>query len=174
MLCMVMAMTDSPEDKRKVEKLYEKYNGLMFAVSGKILTRKEDVEDAVFHSWERIIKNIDKINEIDCKETKSFIVIITERISIDHYRKLKKERMLSLDEYEDSPYLFTSDNGMEEYETIEWLRSIPKRYSEVLILFYVNGLSLKEIAGALGIKEGSVSSRLSRGREMIKKQLDGK
>lgn len=48
MLCMVMAMTDSPEDKRKVEKLYEKYNGLMFAVSGKILTRKEDVEDAVF------------------------------------------------------------------------------------------------------------------------------
>lgn len=174
MLCMVMAMTDSPEDKRKVEKLYEKYNGLMFAVSGKILTRKEDVEDAVFHSWERIIKNIDKINEIDCKETKSFIVIITERISIDHYRKLKKERMLSLDEYEDSPYLFTSDNGMEEYETIEWLRSIPKRYSEVLILFYVNGFSSKEIAGALGIKEGSVSSRLSRGREMIKKQLEGK
>lgn len=174
MLCMFMTMVDSPEDKRKVEKLYEKYNGLMFAVSGKILTRKEDVEDAVFHSWERIIKNIDKINEIDCKETKSFIVIITERISIDHYRKLKKERMLSLDEYEDSPYLFTSDNGMEEYETIEWLRSIPKRYSEVLILFYVNGLSAKEIAGALGIKEGSVSSRLSRGREMIKKQLERK
>lgn len=174
MLCMFMTMVDSPEDKRKVEKLYEKYNGLMFAVSGKILTRKEDVEDAVFHSWERIIKNIDKINEIDCKETKSFIVIITERISIDHYRKLKKERMLSLDEYEDSPYLFTSDNGMEEYETIEWLRSIPKRYSEVLILFYVNGLSAKEIARALGIKEGSVSSRLSRGREMIKKQLEGK
>ena len=25
------------------------------------MQRKEDVEDAVFHAWERIIKNIDKI-----------------------------------------------------------------------------------------------------------------
>lgn len=30
MLCMLMAMVDSPEDKRKVEKLYEMYNSLMY------------------------------------------------------------------------------------------------------------------------------------------------
>lgn len=174
MLCMIVSMVDSPEDKRKVEKLYEKYNGLMFAVAGKILTSKEDIEDAVLHSWEKIIKNIDKINKIDCKETKSFIVILTERVSIDHYRKLKREKTLSLDEYEESPYLFTTDREIEKYETIEWFRTIPKRYCEVLIMFYVNGLSTKEIAKVLGIKEGSVSSRLSRAREIIKKQLEEK
>ncbi len=171
MICVLMSMVDSPEEKRKIETLYEKYNGLMFAVTSKILSRKEDVEDVVFHAWERIIKNVDKIDEIDCNKTKSFIVIITERIAIDYYRKIQKESLILLDEYEESPYLFTIDKGIEEYETIDWLRSIPKKYSEALILFYINGLSTKEIAQMLGIKEGSVSARLSRGREMIKTHL---
>lgn len=168
MLCMIMAMADSPQDKRKVEQLYEKYNALMFAVSYKILPRKEDVEDAVFHAWERIVKNIDKIGDVDCKETKNFIVIITERVSIDHYRKMRKRKEVSIDEYEkESPYIITREKGFEEYETLEWLRSIPKRYSEALILFYINGLSIKEISQFLGIKENTVASRLSRGRKYL-------
>ena len=152
MLCMIMAMAELPEDKRKIEKLFEQYNSLMFAVSYRILNRKEDVEDAVFHAWERIIRNIDKITDIDCKETKSFIVIITERISIDHYRKIRKRTEVLVDEYEESPYIITKEKGFEKYETLEWLRSIPKKYSETLILYYVNGLSIKEISGLLGNK----------------------
>ena len=159
------------EDKRKVEKLYEAYNGLMFSVAKKVLNKKEDVEDAVFHAWERIIKNIHKISEIDCKETKSFIVIITERISIDFYRKNKKGNICSIDEYEESPYLLTKDKDFETYEIISWIRTVPKRYSETLILYYVNGFSIKEIANMLGIKENSVSCRLVRGREMLRKQI---
>lgn len=170
MLCMIMAMAELPEDKRKIEKLFEQYNSLMFAVSYRILNRKEDVEDAVFHAWERIIRNIDKITDIDCKETKSFIVIITERISIDHYRKIRKRTEVLVDEYEESPYIITKEKGFEKYETLEWLRSIPKKYSETLILYYVNGLSIKEISGLLGIKETSVASRLSRGRKYLQKK----
>lgn len=33
MLCMLMAMVDSPEDKRKVEKLYRMYNSLRYSVA---------------------------------------------------------------------------------------------------------------------------------------------
>ena len=167
MLCILVSMVDSPEDKRKIEKLYEKYNALMFSVSKKILTVNEDVEDAVFHAWERIIKNIDKISEIECKETKNYIVIIAERISIDYYRKLKRHQEIEVDDYESNPYFFTKESGFSEFETIEWLRSIPKKYGEVLILYYVNGYNIKEISSILGIKEGSVASRLSRGRKFL-------
>ena len=61
MLCLLTAMVDSPEDKRKIEQLYEKYHRLMFSVAFQILRHKEDAEDAVFHAWERIIKNLNKI-----------------------------------------------------------------------------------------------------------------
>lgn len=48
---------------------------------------------------------------------------------------------------------------------------MPKKYSEVLILYYVNGFSGKEIAELLGIKEDAVMARLSRGRKRLKKEL---
>lgn len=173
MILMMAIDSLEPAKARKVELLYEKYNGLMFAAAYKILGQKEDAEDAVFESWERIIKNIEKINEIDCKETRSFIVIITERISIDLYRKKGRRREIAVDNLEDHPFVLTNDREIMQAEDIAWIRSIPKKYSEALILHYVNGYSMKEIAGLLGIKEGSVASRISRGRKMLEKGVKG-
>ena len=90
MLCMVMAMVDSPDDKIKVEALYNEYDRLMYYTAGKILNRHEDIEDAVMEAWMRIIRNLDKISEISCPQTKSFIVIIVERTSIDIYNRNRK------------------------------------------------------------------------------------
>jgi RNA polymerase sigma-70 factor (ECF subfamily) len=168
-------MADSPEDKRKVEKLYEKYHKLMYVLAYNILKNHEDAEDAVIASWEKIICHLDKISEIDCQETKSFFVIVVERTAIDYYRKNKRQSSVQilLDEYEESPYFATKDKTLENLELYEVLRHIPKKYSEVLLLYYVNGFTGKEIANLLGIKEDAVMTRLSRGRKQLKKELSG-
>lgn len=175
MLCIVMSMADSPEDKRKVEKLYEKYHKLMYALAYNILKHHEDAEDAVIESWEKIIRHLDKVSEIDCQETKSFLVIVVERTSIDYYRKNKKRSTVQvlMDEYEESPYFATKDKALENSELYQVIRNVPKKYSEVLILHYVNGFTGKEIGSLLGIKEDAVMARLSRGRKRLKKELGG-
>ena len=61
MLCLLIASVDAPEEKRKIEQLYEKYNRLMYSIAYKSLRNSYDAEDAVFSSWEKVIKNIDKI-----------------------------------------------------------------------------------------------------------------
>lgn len=173
MFFMVMSMGDSPEDKRKIEKLYEKYHKLMYVVAYNILKHHEDAEDAVIESWEKIIRHLDKINDIDCQETKSFLVIVVERTAIDYYRKNKKRNSVQvmIDEYEESPYFATKDKAFDSLELYQVLRHIPKKYSEVLILYYINGFSGKEITNLLGIKEDAVMTRLSRGRKRLKKEL---
>lgn len=173
MFLMVMSMVDSPEDKRKIEELYEKYHKLMYVVAYNILKHHEDAEDAVIDSWEKIICHLDKISEIACQETKSFLVIIVERTAIDYYRKNKKRSNLQvmINEYEESPYFATKDKALENLELYQVLRHIPKKYSEVLILYYVNGFTGKEIAKLLGIKKDAVMIRLSRGRKRLKKEL---
>lgn len=173
MLCMVLSMADSPEDKRKVEKLYEKYHKLMYVLAYNILKHHEDAEDTVIESWEKIIRHLDKINDIDCQETKSFLVIVVERTAIDCYRKNKKRSnvQVMIDEYEESPYFATRDKALDNLELYQVLRNIPKKYSEVLILYYVNGFAGKEIANLLGIKEDAVMARLSRGRKRLRKEM---
>ena len=173
MLCMVVSTVDTPEEKCKVELLYEQYNQLMYVVAYKILNHEQDAEDAVIEAWMKIIRHLDKINEISCQETKSFIVIVSERVAIDIYRKNRRraDRTIALDDYESSPYFATRNLGFEEVEIYNVMRSVPKLYSDVLILNYVNNLSIKEIADILNTTENTVAKRLSRGRAMLKEMM---
>ena len=170
----MMAALDSREDKKKVELLYEKYSRLIYLVAYNILHNREDTEDVVSESWEKIIRNLDKINEIDCKETKSYLVIIVERTAIDYYRKKKRnyERQEIVEEWETSPYFATRDQKLEKAEMLLWLRELPKKYSEVLLLHYGNDLSAKEIAKVLGITVNSVYARLHRAHQYIREHYD--
>lgn len=48
---------------------------------------------------------------------------------------------------------------------------LPKKYSHVIYLFYYEDMSISEIAEILNEKEGTVKSKLSRGRKKLKKRL---
>lgn len=174
MLSVILSMSDSPDDKRKIERLYELYNRLMYTIAYRILNNHEDAEDAIILSWEKIILNLDKIHKIDCQETKSLFVIITERASIDLYRKESRRRQHHFlsDNMEEHPYITTGDIDIEKIHLYDIMRNIPKKYAEVLILYYVNGFTVREIAELLGENESAINKRMSRGRKMLKEEYD--
>ena len=49
--------------------------------------------------------------------------------------------------------------------------ALPVRYREVIHLFYYEELSVREIARVMGRKESTVTSQLTRGRELLRKSL---
>ena len=61
--------------------------------------------------------------------------------------------------------------ALENVELYETMRNLPKQYSEVLILYYVNGLTGKEIADLLEMKESAVMQRLSRARKKLGEEM---
>lgn len=175
MLCMVMAMADSPDGKDKVKELYLKYHKLMRYISSKILKNPMDVDDALMSAWERVLNNLDKISDISCPETKSFLVIVIERVSIDIYRKNKSisEKETTIENYEESPFFATSSGEIEGIELRDAINRIPKLYAEALLLYYLNDLSMREMSEILGISEDAVSKRVQRGRALLKESLEG-
>jgi RNA polymerase sigma-70 factor (ECF subfamily) len=68
-----------------------------------------------------------------------------------------------------------ADDAMEEGERHELVRRalshVDDRYREVMHLVYVEGLKVDETARILGIPEGTVKTRLMRGREALRKVL---
>ena len=61
----------------------------------------------------------------------------------------------------------------DQYALAEAVNHLKPEFKEVVLLFYYQGFSVTEIADMLGIAEGTVSSRLSRAREKIQKELQG-
>lgn len=170
MLCMLIASVDTPEEKRKIELLYERYNRLMYSIAYQSLQNTYDAEDATYSAWEKIIKNMDKIGEVDDQETKGFVAIVVKRTVIDMCRKKKRQSEVSWEELEGVEAETSDDKAHQSLEVMDLLDSLPYKYREVLLLFYCNELSIKDISSVLGLKEGSVASRLSRARKMLMEQ----
>lgn len=61
----------------------------------------------------------------------------------------------------------------ENHYLAEELKKLPKKYGAVLHLFYWEDMTVEEIADLLGLRPGTVKSRLSRGREKLRDNLKG-
>lgn len=168
-MIMYMSLIDNEDDKIKFEDIYNKYKKMMFWIASQILTDERDIDEVVQDSFIKIIKNLDKIEKINSKKTKSFISIIVKNTAIDVYRKGLSNRVEV--ELEDN-LIFPSDK-LEEIET-EGLNDIeiaimklPGIYKELFLLKYSHELENYEIAKLLDIKESTVRVRLARGKEKL-------
>lgn len=67
--------------------------------------------------------------------------------------------------------------GMEEHEREETVRravvALPARYREAVVVYYLQEHDLAEAAHILGVSEGTLKSRLHRGREILKRRCAG-
>jgi len=91
MLLIYISMLDSDEDKHIFIELHDEYSQLMYRIAYGILRDSSLAEDAVQESFIRILKNFDKVIKKKCPQTQKYFVNIVRSISIDIYRKRKKQ-----------------------------------------------------------------------------------
>ncbi len=61
-----------------------------------------------------------------------------------------------------------------EYETIEWkifLESMPEVYRTPLLLYYLEGFKIREIAQILDLNVNTVKARIAAGRKKLRSSL---
>jgi RNA polymerase sigma-70 factor (ECF subfamily) len=63
--------------------------------------------------------------------------------------------------------------AVEAAELYAAIAALPEDFRDVLVAVDVTGLSYKETARALGIREGTVMSRLYRARQQVVRRIDG-
>lgn len=172
-MLIYLSMIDDEDDRHKFENLYNTYKQLLFYIANKILRDEYLSEDAVHISFIKIAKNINKIDTIDSRKTKSFITIITKRTAIDIYRKYKKQNIISFEEYCSDTDVDILCNDSEDSDTylIEAISKLPEIYKEVFILKYRHDFSNKDIAKILNISKDTIEKRIQRGKKKLQSIL---
>lgn len=170
-MLIYLSLIDTEGDKYKFEEIYNSYKKTMFYVANDILRDNVQAEDVVHTSFIKIINNLDKIDEVHCNKTKGFIVTITRNTAIDIYRKNKREKE-KIEKIIESQEL--SENAevdiMDDIQVA--ILKLPHKYKAVFSLKYYQCLNDDEISEILNIKESSVRSRISRGKEKLRKILE--
>lgn len=168
-MILCFSMADTPEDYSKLEQIYQRYKNLMFYTANNLLHNAQDAEDAVQQAFLSILKNLEKISEVDSPKTRSFVVIIVERKAIDMLRSRSRENTLPLDEAVIAGEVLPipGDGGLADA-----MARLPKSYRDVLLLKYDNGFSTHEIAAMLGITDSGVRKLVGRAKKLLKETLE--
>ncbi len=137
----------------------------LYNVAKSILGLDTDCEDAVQEAILRAYEKLDSLRQAEYFKT--WIV----RILINECYKIQKKRINSLpyEEYFENAPAEEAENYSELYIAIA---KLPVKLRITIVLHYIEGYSIKEISQALKIPSGTVKSRLSKGRLMLKQDLE--
>jgi RNA polymerase sigma factor (sigma-70 family) len=134
------------------------------------LSDGQSAADLAQETWIRVFRGITRLREP--AKLRAWLFGIAHRVAIDRLRaKYAKPSMADVDlaqvEFDD-----TGMNLEEEIATLEQgLANLAVIEREVLTLFYLQELSLEEMAEVLGIPLGTVKSRLFRARHILRSAL---
>lgn len=163
-------------DKEKFGLLMERYQAKLSRYGRRFLSSKENIEDIV---QDIFIKTYENLQSFDSSQKFSpWIYRIAHNTFINELKRNSRApiNIFDLDTLVPHPEYqnpLPEEKRQEEIKKAieEGLDQLTPNYKEILILYYLEGLSYIEIADILRIPVGTVGIRLKRGREMLKANL---
>jgi RNA polymerase sigma-70 factor (ECF subfamily) len=135
-----------------------------------LVGRDGEADDLVQDCLERAIARIELWRDGD--NPRRWLFTILHNIHVDRRRGLARHpEMNELSESIADPASGNSD-GINACEVTAALQKLPDEQREVVLLVGLEGLSYAETADVLGVPIGTVMSRLSRGRDRLRKLLE--
>ena len=164
MLVCYLQMLDTPEEKIRFEQIYLKYRSLMYRVADGILHNRQDAEDAVHNAFLGIIKQFKKLRNIPAQDLAPWVTVIARNEAISLRRKRKGE--LPLEEW-DGPAEAPED-VTDYHALVDSFTRLPQTYRTALEMKLLLGYSDGEIAARLDLSKTAVSTRINRGRQLLR------
>ena len=150
----------------------------VFNVAYKFVGKHDEAEDLTQDIFLKIFKALGSFDRRANFQT--WIISISRNLCIDHYRSVRKERQTIAREV-DTTDLQPASSDRGPYQAAEHqdlrgllrqaLQKLPLTLRTAVILRDLQELSYQEIADRLGLPEGTVKSRINRGRIELAHQL---
>jgi len=156
--------------------LVERYMDRVRNIIYSILRESEIVDDLAQEVFIKVYEALPRFRFESSFYT--WLYRITVNKTRDELRRRKVRRMFSLDsamqipDREFTELLSTEQKSAEASEIVtKGLQLLPEKFRTPIVLKDIEGLSYEEIADVLQCRIGTVKSRLSRGRSMLRKVL---
>lgn len=163
-------------DNSCYETIYNMFYPTVYGVCSRYSTTNEEMEDFIQESFIKIFNNIDKFDsttEIANLKFGGWAKTISRNFCIDQVRKFKPTICEDYQTSKLSDEIETEYNDLKYNESyiIKAMTKLSPRYKTVFNMFYFDGLSHKQIADKLSIKEGASKANLYCAKKRLKNIL---
>ena len=159
------------DDMAYFGEIYDKYATDVLRVSYFYLGDRQKAEDVCQDVFVRLITNAPVL--VEGKE-KAWLLKVALNRCRDLWRGAWVKRVvLGSPVFELIPAPDEIDGIAEKQEIMSAVHALPASFREVILLHYYQGYGITEIAEMMELPEGTISSRLSRGRKKVEAILKG-
>jgi len=158
--------------QKQVQEAYEEHADAIFRYCYFKLSDTEKAKDVVQDTFVRVWQYLLDGKDIDTM--KPFLYTTARNLIIDEYRKKKSSSLDTLMDEGFEPGVDIRrelETHSDALQVIKSIQDLPKSYSEILFMRYVDDLSVKEIAETLGESENVISVRIYRGLAKLRSNL---
>ena len=148
-----------------LERTINEYSNMLYKICFIILKNENDVKDVL---QETFIKYMTKSPEFKSEDhKKAWLIKVSQNKCKEFLRFHKRHAAVPLEEVEES---ISVTDGMDAYtgETMSLIWNLSYKLKSVVILYYIEGYSIKEVAQILNISESAVKKRLERARKELR------
>ncbi len=161
-------------DEEKFIELYREHAPKLFKYCYFRVNNKEDAEDLAGKVFMKTWDYLAQGNKIE--NMRAFIYRSAHNMIVDFYKTSKKDREISIHSFGDDTIDIPEESSIERdtetkmliEDVTKKLEELPEQYKEIIVLRYINDLSISEIAQTTGMTENNVSVKLHRATETLK------
>jgi RNA polymerase sigma-70 factor (ECF subfamily) len=161
---------DSQRDQT-IERLIREFQTPLLRLCFMQLRDRALAEDAVQETFLKAYKHYSLFRG-DCSE-KTWLT----RIAVNTCRDFQRGAWFKHTDRRITPEMLpigTAQPDLEDYDLSLAVMELPRKFREVIILYYYQDMGMEEIAETVGIAQSTVSNRLRKGREKLRRLLEGR
>jgi RNA polymerase sigma-70 factor, ECF subfamily len=148
--------------------IVERYESMIANITISMVGNSDDADDIGQETFIRFYKSMNKFKGES--QLGTYIARIAINLTLNHLKKRSRRWLFTTGNYAD---IETPSSESEESNDIvnvvnASLKKIEPKFRSVIVLRHIQGFSTKETAKILSLPEGTVLSRLSRGRSKLK------
>jgi len=165
-------------DQAAWESIVRMYRRKVFNVAYKFVGRHDQAEDLTQDVFLKLYKSLDTFDRRANFQT--WLISVSRNLCIDHYRAVRKEREtinrdVDPSDFAPAPADTRVDTQLEQRDRVKLLRKALDKLAPTLrtavMLRDIQELTYQEIADQLHLPEGTVKSRINRGRTELARQI---
>ena len=157
-----------------IDQYIRQYGKRLYGLCLSLCANPFDADDLYQETWLRAVKSISQYDP--SKEFEPWLTKICVNTYRNVLRRLARSPFLDFKTNEEKDALLcaipdTTENS--DYSPLyEAINRLPEKYRVAVILFYFQSMDIAATAHVMGIPEGTVKSRLSKARKLLKEVLD--
>jgi RNA polymerase sigma-70 factor (ECF subfamily) len=165
-------------DELAWDAIVQQYRRKVFNVAYKFVGRHEEAEDLTQDIFLKIFRSLGTFDRRANFQT--WLISVSRNLCIDHYRSVRQERQ-TIDRQVDPNHLSPVAHeagpiaALEQQDRVVLLRDalagLPESLRTAVIMRDIQELTYQEIAGRLQLPEGTVKSRINRGRIELAREI---